>query len=506
MFNGNANDATGNGNNGTVVNGATLTTGHDGTPNNAYFFDAVDDVIEVNSTLGNFGTSDFTISCWIKTTLQNNSARFISKRAACITAGSWFNFVLHDGIIEFEAAESGNWNIILGTTLVNDGNWHHVAVVRSGTLYTMYVDCNNEGSFTTPFLFNISNNVPLVFGDDICANNIPNGIKFTGSLDEIKIFDCALNTSELSALCPVPSQQQCIIADYPFNSNANDATGNGNNGTTVNGTTLTTGHDGTPNSAYFFDSVDDIIEVNNTLGNFGNSNYTISAWVKTTLQNGDSRFISKRAACVTAGSWFSLSLKNGVVVFETAEGNSWHMILGTTLVNDGNWHHVTVVRSGTLYTMYVDCNNDGSFTTPFLFNTSNNVPLIFGDDVCTNVVPNGVKFTGSLDEIKFFDCALNTGELNGLCNVSNSVASKNDELEWQIYPNPTADILNIGTTLKDNNTIQYQIINTLGATAIANKTTAKEDFSIDVSTLPAGIYFIHLQIGTAHTVKRFVKE
>jgi len=80
-----------------------------------------------------------------------------------------------------------------------------------------------------------------------------------------------------------------------------------------------------------------------------------------------------------------------------------------------------------------------------------------------------------------------------------------DNHHFSIYPNPTNNLLNITTTLQGNNETQYQIINTLGATAMANKATAK-DFSIDVSALPSGIYFIHLQRGNAQTVKRFVKE
>jgi hypothetical protein len=76
---------------------------------------------------------------------------------------------------------------------------------------------------------------------------------------------------------------------------------------------------------------------------------------------------------------------------------------------------------------------------------------------------------------------------------------------FHFYPNPTSHHLNITTTRQGNEGIQYQIINTLGATVAANKATAK-DFSIDVSTLPTGIYFIHLQSGNAKTVKRFVKE
>lgn len=52
---------------------------------------------------------------------------------------------------------------------------------------------------------------------------------------------------------------QCLIAYYPFNGNADDATGNGNNGIPMNGVKLTTDRFGNPNSAYLFDGVDDYI-------------------------------------------------------------------------------------------------------------------------------------------------------------------------------------------------------------------------------------------------------
>ena len=42
-----------------------------------------------------------------------------------------------------------------------------------------------------------------------------------------------------------------LVAYYPFNGNANDATGNGHDGT-VTGATLTTDRFGQPNAAYLF--------------------------------------------------------------------------------------------------------------------------------------------------------------------------------------------------------------------------------------------------------------
>ncbi len=73
-----------------------------------------------------------------------------------------------------------------------------------------------------------------------------------------------------------------LVGWWPFNENANDESGNGNNGT-VNGATLTTDRNGNVNSAYSFDGVDDFneIDVNSYLQN----GLTISVWIVSNLPN-----------------------------------------------------------------------------------------------------------------------------------------------------------------------------------------------------------------------------
>ena len=69
---------------------------------------------------------------------------------------------------------------------------------------------------------------------------------------------------------------QGLVAYYPFNGNANDASGNGHNGT-VYGATPTTNRFGAPKAAYYFDGVSAYItaSVNNTV--FG-GDFTVSMW------------------------------------------------------------------------------------------------------------------------------------------------------------------------------------------------------------------------------------
>ena len=70
-----------------------------------------------------------------------------------------------------------------------------------------------------------------------------------------------------------------LVGYWPFNGNANDESGNGNNGT-VNGATLTADRNGVANSAYDFSGVNDNIEIPTTNEKFNNQQYTISLWFK----------------------------------------------------------------------------------------------------------------------------------------------------------------------------------------------------------------------------------
>ena len=67
-----------------------------------------------------------------------------------------------------------------------------------------------------------------------------------------------------------------LVAYYPFNGNANDATGNGNNGT-VHGAVLTTNRFGDVNSAYLFDGNSAYIETARPLPDMQSA--TFSVWI-----------------------------------------------------------------------------------------------------------------------------------------------------------------------------------------------------------------------------------
>jgi len=98
-----------------------------------------------------------------------------------------------------------------------------------------------------------------------------------------------------------------LVACYPFNGNANDESGNGNNGT-VNGATLTTDRFGNPNSAYSFNGVSDYISLNSkTKLNLGSSSRTFCVWVKTSSTSLQGMFSKMKRNLPYTGYFFAIN-------------------------------------------------------------------------------------------------------------------------------------------------------------------------------------------------------
>jgi hypothetical protein len=89
--------------------------------------------------------------------------------------------------------------------------------------------------------------------------------------------NCNQKSADLTtSLIPNNIPSNGLIAWWPFNGNANDESGNGNNGT-VNGATLITDRNG--QQAYKFDGIDDIIKINSKIDNLGINDFSVSMWI-----------------------------------------------------------------------------------------------------------------------------------------------------------------------------------------------------------------------------------
>jgi hypothetical protein len=211
LFDGNANDFSGNNNHG-VVKGATLAAGRAGVANTAYSFNGNDNTIEVpNSNVFNFDTA-FTINLWVKLPASqlNNPVSFVSKYSLSQKSGYIFPY-MNEGTIGFglnlttekgtieNAAGQGQF---LSSQITSKTSWHQYTAVFSNGNYLLYIDGflikTNSDLGTT--LVNNTNN--LIFGNSTGYNQFAKGL-----VDEIGLWNRILTENEIIALngCVAPS-------------------------------------------------------------------------------------------------------------------------------------------------------------------------------------------------------------------------------------------------------------------------------------------------------------
>jgi hypothetical protein len=199
-----------------------------------------------------------------------------------------------------------------------------------------------------------------------------------------------------------------LVAYYPFNGNANDASGNSNNATTVQAT-LTTDRYGNPNSAYSFNGTNSYIGFTN-LPTTQVDNWSVVAWVNPASLNQLGIAVSLGYDDGVTGNGYSLGISAGSSGDET--GNQLFGVLGGvyygwinsgfTFMNTNQWYQVVMLRNAGATSFYVN-----GVQTPDSTTILPQTPTSFriGSE-------NGIRyFNGSIDDVRIYNRALSSNEV-----------------------------------------------------------------------------------------------
>ncbi|MDG5469337.1 CARDB domain-containing protein [Deltaproteobacteria bacterium IMCC39524] len=184
-FSGDANDASINGNHGTV-NGATLTVDRNSFADNAYSFDGTNSISVPNDASLNFLSGEsFKVSAWVKTSSTGEIQSIFTKQdtdkaySLRITAGGKAQFFLQDAI--------ANSIDVVSASVVSDDSWHLIEGVRNATDGTISISVDNVVE---------NSKINTLTGDydptDVAGigySGFGDAWKFNGSIDEIRIED-----------------------------------------------------------------------------------------------------------------------------------------------------------------------------------------------------------------------------------------------------------------------------------------------------------------------------
>ncbi|MFN5294589.1 MAG: LamG-like jellyroll fold domain-containing protein, partial [Flavobacteriales bacterium] len=205
-FCGNANDESGNGNDGTV-NGATLTEDRFGNANAAYGFDGVDDYINCGNNDA-LNLNNFSISVWHKLNDLPQSA--IDENVLVVKSD------YNPGTLGYRIAASSEPQVaeyLIWSRLGGGGQcggyvntnqppisqvWSNIVAIKNQDTISIYRNGELENTLTG-VCGDFNNQRPLLFGCKYDYNEILNGF-YDGSLDDIGIWNRALTPEEVQEL------------------------------------------------------------------------------------------------------------------------------------------------------------------------------------------------------------------------------------------------------------------------------------------------------------------
>ena len=185
QLNGNANDSSGQGNNGTIV-GATATTDRFGTANMAMSFDGVNDYIGWSDSVADSifsGKNILTFSAWIKPLATETGKHWLEYG----NGASGFS-------LEGTTASASFWtnNSAPISTSLAVGVWNHIVLLINGSNKKIYKDGVEVAS--AAFSAALSNGNSFYLGGRAASRN-------TNSLfDEVKIFNRVLTAAEILSM------------------------------------------------------------------------------------------------------------------------------------------------------------------------------------------------------------------------------------------------------------------------------------------------------------------
>lgn len=303
------------------------------------------------------------------------------------------------------------------------------------------------------------------------------------------------------------TQDESLVAFYPFNGNANDESGYENNAE-VYGAVLTTDKHGNENSAYEFD---------------GSSSY-ISIPNSESLQSPTTELT--QVAWINIYSWSLVAAEFGPILMKSnSSGNSfqYRMSVGPSGVNTaiGNWENAVTIMDTLVfeewYMIASSLKNDtvrqyvnGVFIGEGVLGGmmyADEFPLEIGRDV-----PGGMEFFhGKIDDIYIYNRALDSTEINNLYLGISGTQEFNSSSGIKIisFPNPFTAAITIEYTLSKPSTVQLFIYDFLGRLVDKkelNQGQGKQRFVWNAEGLPAGVYSCILKTDDGMQMDKLIKH
>lgn len=392
--------------------------------NNALRFDGSNDYVQLSSQV-NVGSSNFTFEAWVKPTATTNGAVFAQDING--NTNHQFRLMVQNTRARFYftgASASPSIQIATAANIVPTNEWSHLAVVRSGTTVTIYVNGVSEATGTAALINNQSGadaTKPFRIGARGATSNANGQNNFTGTIDELRYWNYARTVAQIKAnmFNPPSVNSPGLMRFYEFDTGSgttalNSSTSNpGNNGTLINGPTWVTSPIVYGANSLALDGANDVMSIGSPLAT--GSSFTKEAYVYATQTSGNLNLIS------SLGSPFWINnghLKAGIA-------GTIEVISDPGTFPTNTWVHVAVTFEDATNTMRLY--RDGNLVAT----NSSLLAIYTGENVYVGSWQGSMSFfEGKIDEVRIWNVARTASQILNNRDIELSPASESNLLSY----------------------------------------------------------------------------
>jgi hypothetical protein len=418
---GNAQDYSGNGNDGTLANFT-----FDGTTNGwtagkfgkSLLFNGTGDYVDAGNPAVLRSSGPITVSAWVRVASLSTGPNFVSKTVNNFTDGWLLYYDSGTGKLTFRLQRGGGSysDAQASPSLVTDGKWHLLTGTYDGTTLSLYVDGSLQGHLAA------ANYAPDTSRDlTVGANSDTHTNLTSGSIDDVRIYSRALSASEISTLYqgsqPATCDQTCVgywKLDGSVPASALSWAQPGEFGTTL-------GFGGNSNPTALI----------STVSQTDPSSITESVWFKTTSTSGGLLIGLGSAPSLLSGAVDRELYMDGSGKLNFVSWNPRTTLTTAGSYNDGSWHLATAVASPSGRQLYVDGSLAASDSVTFSAALSVGYWHLGGDNLTIAGSAGGFYFSGFLDDVRVYSSALSAPQVSALyTNISPPACTSSSCLLW----------------------------------------------------------------------------
>ena len=315
-------------------------------------------------------TNDFTISCWVYgiSKLRNyprilqigpqNSTWALSQLAILYKHNDD-----NDSICLAMHGIGGN-AMLIASGPISDNQWYHVAVTRSGSTFTMYINGESVGTYTSTGSATGTGDKALIIGSSTSGD-----ADFHGYIADVRVINgTVVYTGNFTP--PTEPTSSTGTEIHVIGNDANIIDKSQTTTLTLSGdTTASTTQTKYASSSIYLDGTGDYLDIIEDDGfNFGTGDFTIEFWMWPAAIGTENIILESRATHTDTG--FLVMLNGGVI--KTITGGAI-ITTGTTTPTINSWYHVAVVRDSTSMRVYINgteesgsaAGNTSNVTNPF---------------------------------------------------------------------------------------------------------------------------------------------